>query len=656
MSDTSSASDQGSNYVTVAFSPDPGFKLVFDGLTMTEEMGRPFLIELSLSSGKARSDIDSVLGSTVTVTMTDADKSKTYFNGIVSRANFVGQHGGVYHYHIEVRPWLWLLSHTRDCKIFQKMSPWDIINKVLKDQGFSAVEDKRQNQAGSTALDFCVQYNESSFAFITRLMEEFGLYFYVTHDDGEHKLVFADDPGSHTVQGDPIPFYFAQTEQRAVDDHVWEWTSDHHLMPGAQTLRDYNFTTPSADLTAKSLKAGEHPHGTLEVYEYPGRYDDVDNGQTLASVRMQHYTAAVQTYTGRTNARRVRVGNKIKLKDTTDPTAAKEYLITGVKITMTIAEGNSDTRGQLIDSQRVNFSAIPGDTPFRLAPLTPRPLIRGPQTAKVVGVSGDEVTTDQYGRIKVKFFWDRDPGADENSSCWIRVAQSWAGAGWGTMFIPRIGMEVVVEFLEGNPDRPLVTGVVYNATQTVPDALPDNKTRSTIKTNSSTGGGGFNELRFEDKAGSEEVFFQAQKDYHKVVLNNETIEITNDTVTTVKQGKREVTVSQGNNALTVSQGNNTTTISEGNDSTTVSAGNHKLDVTAGGSKTTTGQSYEVTAQASIKLTATASIELTVGGTSFKMDASGITFSGPKVQGSATAEMALDGGGMMELTGGLIKIN
>jgi type VI secretion system secreted protein VgrG len=638
MSDSTSE-DQGTNFVTVAISPDPGFTLVFDGLTAKEEIGRPYLIELSLSSGKAKAAIDKMLGASVTVTMIDADKSKAYFNGLVSRANFVGMHGGVYHYHVELRPSLWILSRTRDCKIFQNMSAWDIINKVLKDAGFTETEDKRQNQAGSIVLEYCVQYNESAFDFISRLMEEYGLYFYISHEEGEHKIVFADDPGSHTVQGDPIPFYFGQTEQRAVEDHIWEWSADHHLMPGAQTYRDYNFTTPAADLTAKSLDPGQHPYGSFEVYQYPGRYETVDDGQKLAGVRMQQYKSATQVCTGRSNARRVRVGNKIKLKDTTDPTTSQEYLVTHTEITMTIAEGNSDSRGQLIDSHRVNFSAIPGDVPFRLPSITPRPLIRGPQTAKVVGTSGQEIMTDKYGRIKVKFFWDRDPGADENSSCWIRVAQTWAGAGWGTMFIPRIGMEVVVEFLEGNPDRPIVTGVVYNATQTVPDTLPDNMTRSTIKTNSSQGGGGFNELRFEDKAGSEEVFFQAQKDYHKVVLNNETIEITNDTVTTVKQGKRDITVSQGNNSLTVSQGN---------DSSTVSAGNHSLSVSAGGSKTTTGQAFEVTAGTSVKLTGTASIELTVGGTSLKLDPSGITMSGPMIKGSGDA--------MIQLQAAMIQIN
>ena len=214
-----------------------------------------------------------------------------------------------------------------------------------------------------------------------------------------------------------------------------------------------------------------------------------------------------------------------------------------------------------MDTYRVTIRAMPGDLPFRLDRLTHRPLIRGPQTAQVVGKSGEEIDPDQYGRVKVKFHWDRSDTADDQRTCWIRVAQGSAGAGWGSMFIPRIGQEVVVEFLEGNPDRPLITGVVYNANLTVPYALPDNKTRSTIKTNSSTGGSGFNELRFEDKAGSEEVFFQAQKDFTKNVLNNETVTIHKDTTTTVETGDRKITVSQGGDTLTRFDRDHTITVS-----------------------------------------------------------------------------------------------
>lgn len=247
--------------------------------------------------------------------------------------------------------------------------------------------------------------------------------------------------------------------------------------------------------------------------------------------------------------------------------------------------------------------------------------MRGPQTAKVTGAPGDEITTDQYGRIKVKFFWDRSAVQDDNSSCWIRVAQIWAGANWGSMFIPRVGQEVVVEFLDGDPDRPIITGCVYNANQGVPYPLPDNKTRSGIKTHSSTGSGN-NELRFEDKAGSEEIFLQAQKDYNKVVLNNETVKVTQDTTTTVEKGNRSVTVSQGNDGLTVSTGDHTITVSAGN--STIKAGQ--------------------------------SILLQVGGNSVRIDTDGITLVGSKISIMAQESMSADGGLSMTLQAAQIAIN
>jgi len=669
-----SAADSGSSFVTVSFSPDPGFSLVFDGMIVTEELGRPFLIDVDLSSGKGQGGLEKMLGSTATITMIDGAGAKTYFNGFVGRMLFVGMSGGVYRYKAELRPWIWLLGHTQDCKIFQNKSAWDIIQQVFSDNGFSAISDKRQNQAGSTVLDYCVQYRETSLDFVTRLMEQFGLYYYFTHTSSEHTLVIADDPNSHTSIGAAIPYMFGQTEQRAVQEHVWEWTSDLCFRPGTYSYTDYNFTTPSADLTAKSVQAGAHPHGSYEVYDYPGVYAVAADGQKLADVRMQDFKSRVQVFEGRTNARAVRSGVKVTLSGTVDTALAQEYTVVRAITTISMAEGGSDSRGQLVDSYRVNFTAITGSTPFRLELRTPKPMIRGPQTALVVGNSGEEITTDQYGRIKVQFYWDRVGTKNQDSSCWIRVAQTWAGAGWGAMFIPRIGMEVVVGFLEGNPDRPLVTGVVYNATQTVPYPLPDNATRSTVKTNSSKGGGGFNEWRLEDKKGSEEIFMQAQKDYNWNVLNNETGIVTQDQSITVQKGNRSITVSQGNETTTISQGNRSATVTQGNDSTTVSqgnrsvtvslgsdsttvsAGNHSLAVSAGGSKTTTGQAFEVTADTQIKLTATAGITLTCGPCSISISPSGISISGPQIQASADASMSLSGGGSMSLTAGMISIN
>ena len=666
MSDSNSDSQDATSYVTLTVSPDPGFELTFDGLSATEELGRPFLIALDASSGTVKGNIGAVLGSSITITMTSGSGDKTYYNGIVARAAYAGLTGGVYRYHFELRPWIWLLGQIQDCKIFQNMTTWDIINKIFDDNNFTDLSDNRQNQAGTISLEYCVQYRESSLDFVTRLMENVGIYYYFTHADGKHTMVLADDPNSHTALTTAIPFSSSQAELQAVEDHVWEWTSDLNLQPAKYTIRDYNFTTPSADLTATSVGSSPaNQYNSFEVYDYPGVYDTAANGQKLTDVGLQALGARLQVFNGKSNSRGIRSGAKFTLSEFPDDALNQEYLVIQTTTTLNLAEGASDTRGALIDSHRVEFSAIAGSTPFRLQRITPQPKVSGPQTALVVGDSGEEITTDQYGRIKVQFYWDRVGSKDQNSSCWIRVAQSMGGAGFGSMFIPRMGMEVVVNFLEGNPDRPLVTGVVYNATQTVPYPLPDKKVITTMKSNSSKGGGGFNELRFDDTKGSEEVFFQAQYNLTKNVLNSETITITQDSVSTIDKGKREVTLNQGDDTLTISQGKRTTTItqgddsttlSQGNSSTTVTAGNYKLDVTAGGAKTTTGQSYEVTATESVKLTATASIELTCGPCSIKIDPTGVTISGPQISATANSSMSLSGGTSMSLTGAMISIN
>ncbi len=630
----------GTAYTTLTIDPDPGFTLRLEGLEGTEELGRPFLYVVTASSDTAKAGLTSMLGSSVTVAIAlPGQQQQRYINGIIARVTHAGLSGAAYRYHIEVRPQLWLLSRAQDCKIFQNQSPWAIINTVLSAFGIS-VTDKRQASSGSTTLEYCVQYCETSLDFITRLMERYGLYFYFDHADGQHTLVMADDPNSHTALSEPIPFAFERTEQRAVEDHVWDWSAEMQLQPGAVALTDYNFTTPSSDLGARSAKPGGHAHDSLEVFAYPGPHGTAAAGTTLADIRMQDLSARRQVFGGVTNARGMLTGGKFTLSNFIEEAMNQEYLVIESRITLSMAEARSDSRGELIDTYRNSFRAIPGATQFRLDRRTPWPSIRGPQTAKVTGKAGDEITTDQYGRIKVKFYWDRSAAEDDTSSCWIRVAQPWAGTSFGGMFLPRVGQEVVVEHLEGDPDRPIITGSVYNASVTVPYALPDNKTRSTIKTNSSTGGGGFNELRFEDNKGSEEVFFQAQKDYNKVVLNNETVKITQDTTTTVDKGNRSITVSQGNNSVTVSQGNNSLTVSQGNDSLTVSQGNHSITVSAGSSSINAGQS----------------ITLQVGSNSITIDSSGVTITAGTVSVTSNGTMSLTASGNMTIQGAQIAIN
>lgn len=618
------------SYVEVDFVPDPGFALNFDGMKGQEELGRPFLFEIDLTSGDIVGDVSRLVGSSATVWLAQSDPSNTneadkYINGIVTRVVSEGLARGAYHYRVEIRPWIWLLTRVTDCCIFQNKTAFDIVTSVFRTAGFSDFEDKRQSASGNTELEYCVQYRETTFDFVSRLMEQFGFYYFFKHDKTKHTLVFADDPNAHQTLTDKIPYQFDQTEFRTVADHFWEWSSDLGLYSGKFTFQDYDFKKPAVDLTAKTVKPASHAkYGTFEVYEYPGPYDTAATGQTLTNVRMQAIAAQRAVFRGASNSRKLHAGWKFKLDQYPDKSLNKEYLITRSEIALSIAEGMSTTQdqGETLDTYRVVTHAIPGDVPFRLHRTTKRPMIRGPQTARVVGAPGDEITTDEYGRIKVKFHWDRSETEDDRRTCWIRVAQSWAGASWGSLFIPRVGMEVVVEFLEGDPDRPLVTGVVYNANMKLPYPLPAEKTKTTIKTNSSQGGNGFNELRFDDKAGSEEIFLQAQKDYVRKVLNDETVTIHKDTTWTVETGNRSVTLSQGNDTLTVS------------------AGNHKITVTAGKSETTAGTS----------------ITMTVGASSIKIGPAAIEITAPQVKLTATGSMTLNGGASMALTAGTIAIN
>ena len=667
-------SSAGTPMITLTVSPDPGLSFILDTMEATEELGRPFSIVLDVSSAKPKGDLHTLLGSSATVSLTFPQKAARYFNGIVARIQYLGLTSGGYGYRLELRPWIWLLSRQQDCRIFSAKSPWDIMTGIFRDAGFTAFADKRQNTAGGTAVDYCVQYRETTLDFVTRLMEEYGIYYYATHADGAHTINFADDPNSHTALSDAIPYRYDQGDWRQADDHLWDWSADAQVQPGAYALNDYNFTTPKADLSAKSLKAGGHTYGTSEVYDFPGLYDTADDGTSAAKVRMTALTAKLQVYGGTSNSRLLGTGCKFTLSEFQDTTANQAYLVTHSVCTVQRAETRAQQDDdEVIDTFRCALRAIPASVPFALPPLTRRPVIRGPQTARVAGESGQEVTTDQYGRIKVKFPWDRRTAEDENSSCWIRVAQVWAGQAWGAMFIPRIGQEVVVEFLEGNPDRPIVTGQVYNADMTVPYTLPDNKTRSTIKSNSSLNGGGFNELRFEDLKDSEEIFLQAQKDFNTVVLHDRTIKVKNDDTTTVEEGNRAVTISQGKESLTVSQGKREVTVSQGDDTHTVSQGKREVTVSQGSDSLTVSLGdHKVTVTAGTStVEAGTKILLKVGGNSIEISQSGITIKGVQVKVTADAaleasgltaklsgstDLSLSGGAHAALKAGLVEIN
>lgn len=606
-------------------------------------------------------DFSSIVGKGVTLTIELPGGVKQPIHGIVGRFVQGGRDARFTTYFADIHPWLWLLTMNVDCRIFQNMTTPDILSKVFSDLGFTDYADK--TTATYQPREYCVQYMETSFAFVSRLMEEEGIFYFFTHSDGAHKLVLADSSSAYEDLNGAIevtlrPFEASWDQQYSVH----ECTVEQQVTVGQYKADDYNFETPATDL----FSVADATDTARSVYEYPGRFLKKSDGEQATRVRLETFEAPAKMLKGTSPCRAFRPGYKFTLQGHTRSDANAAYVLTRVSHRMDQTE-----------AYRNEFEAIPETVPYRALRSTPRPRIFGTQTATVTGKSGEEIWTDQYGRIKVKFRWDQTDAEDETSSCWIRVAQGWSGKQWGAMVIPRVGQEVVVSFLEGDPDRPLITGCVYNATMTVPYALPDEQTKSTFKSNTSKGGGGFNEFRFEDKKGSEEIFVQAQKDMNITVLHDETRTVKNNRTTTVTK-EEKLTVEEGNRTVAVNTGNETHTVKgkrdltvTGDESHTNDAnyngkveGNYTLKVTgnimieASGSitiKSGTGITSEagtgILNKAQTTLTNQAGTSLTNSAGTTLVNSAGISLTN-----KGSASQVVDGGGMLEIKGGLVKIN
>ena len=496
--------------------------LLFHGMSAREEMSRPFEYQLDLLSSKHDITLDDILGKNVTITLALPDDKTRYFNGYVTRFSAGGMDGRYHRYLATVRPWLWFLTRTADCRIFQEMTVPDIIKKVFADHG--AADYKLELTGTYRKWTYCVQYRETDFNFVSRLMEQEGMGYYFRHTDGHNTLVLTDSASKHV----PVPSYeklsFVGPEQQVKPDleHVHAWDFGREIQPGAYVHDDYDLERPSVELkTTKTLPRGYSP-SNYEVYDYPGIYLQRPDGEQYASVRIDEMGTQFETARAATNARGLTVGALVTLEHHPREDQNREYLIVSASSDLSFEDYESlpEAGGT---GYRCAFVAMPTAQQFRPKRVTPKPFVQGPQTAVVVGPGGEEIYTDKYGRVKVQFHWDRLGKKDENSSCWIRVSHPWAGKTWGAISTPRIGQEVIVDFLEGDPDQPIITGRVYNAEQMPPYELPANKTQSGIVSRSSLGGSpeNFNELMFEDKKGSELVYLRAEKDYTNAVENDE---------------------------------------------------------------------------------------------------------------------------------------
>lgn len=612
-----------------------------------EHVSQPFLFHLTMTASSQISAA-SLLGKPACVTLIDGDGNDRYIHGLITRFVQSGEDCSA-----ELRPWLWMLSLFADNRIFQSQTVPDIITAVFSGAGFTAVSNKLK--ASYTALDYCVQFQETSLEFVCRLMEETGIFYFFTHTSSAHTLVLADDASCFTdcQNATSIPFLpLGQGSDWLSDLRISDVAAEAQVTVAAYKSDDYNFTTPATEL---KVTAGS---GTPSYYEYPGRYTTVSAGETVASTRIAAFEAQATQIVGQSPVRQLTAGGAFTLTGHSASALNIRYAIRSVH--------HMAARREYVN----RFIAFPATVTFRPPRVTRLPRIPGSQTAIVTGPSGKEIYTDSYGRVKVQFNWDQLGTKDENSSCWIRVSQSWAGVSWGAFTLPRVGQEVVVTFINGDPDQPLITGCVYNGTNTVPYPLPDQQTKTTLKSNSSTGGGGYNEIRMEDNKGSEELFIQAQKDLNVTVLNNETVTITQD---------RSVTLSKGNDSLTVSAGNRTSAITKGNETHSV-GGTRGITVTgdethtnkAKFTQTVTGDyslsvsgnltikaSGSITLQSGSGLTVTAGTALTASsGTSAGVSAG----TALTLKGSTTAEITagasgtINGGGSLALKGGVVQVN
>ncbi|MEY4575383.1 MAG: type secretion system tip protein VgrG [Pseudomonadota bacterium] len=493
----------------------------------SDALSEPFAYDLELFSTDPNLQESDLIGHSVTVHLELGNQSVRHFNGIVASFGFAGMQGRHFVYHATLRPWLWLLSHASDCKIFQRTSVPDIVASVFRDHGFSDFELALSGTYPER--EYVVQYRETTLSFVSRLLEQEGIYYYFQHEDGQHRLFLADSVSAHETQPgyEQVPYYPPGNSLQREFENLEQWVGRKQLRTGSYTLNDFDFKKPRADLVVRTSLPGDYAHSDNEFYDYPGEYEVSREGERYVRARMEELQGMEFGFQGNGSVRGLGSGRLFTLREFPRDVQNCEYLVVSADYAIEVDEFESSTLSTGAMPFSCTLRATESKTPFVAPRSTPRPTISGPQTATVVGKAGEEIWTDEYGRVKVQFHWDRQGKRDENSSCWVRVAQVWAGSGWGGIHIPRIGQEVMVEFLEGDPDRPIITGRVYNRDNMPPYALPQNQTQSGIKSRSSKGAtlNNFNELRFEDKKAEEQLYMQAERNMDTLVKNDQTLTV-----------------------------------------------------------------------------------------------------------------------------------
>ena len=684
----------------------------------TEGLCQLYRFEIELVSSEEAVAFEDIVGKAAVLSI-NTDWGQRWFHGIVSRFEMIGETTDQQYFRAELVPALWLLTHRYNSRIFQQKSTKDIITQVLTDAGITSDRfDVSLLEQEYPSREYCVQYRETDYNFICRLMEEEGIRWSFEQTTDGHKLILADTGEYAPIEEDPALPYHPPTHMEVSEAHVFRFRLGQSVRPGAVVLNDFNFQKPQLKLESKS-DCGRDT--ALEFSDYPGEYIEQDVGQKIAQLRAEEFESGRIHGVGQSNCPRLAPGRTFDLEEHPSEPMNRSYMVTSVthqgrESTQRTTIGGNGRAGVLdgrlqqsllqarnaedrtirelaeallqIDSRlrrgdpsahraltqwvyhagqvskdlpstaaasganplealsipnliddvvrsglvdleapvyECRFECILSETVYRPPRVTPWPVMRGSQTARVVGPKGEEIYTDEYGRVKVQFNWDREGEFDENSSCWIRVSQGLAGGQYGIMFLPRVGQEVVVSFLEGDPDQPLITGRVYNADQMPPYKLPDEKTKSVIKTHSSKGGGGTNEIRLEDLKGKEQILVYAQKDLHIRVNSDRVENVGNDRHLTVKKNRFELVKENAHSEVKLDRNEKV-------------GGKLSVDVKgdigqkAGGScSLEAGGNIYLKAGKEAVIEATKALTLKVGGNFVMIDSSGVTILGTMVK-------------------------
>ena len=502
--------------------------------TVDERISHPYEIEIILAT-QDEVVLEELLDQECLLTI-NKGASKRLFHGVVRECTCIGDDGGYSIFHLLAVPSVWLLSLEQDCRIFQDMDVQDIVLKILDESKIWSDHVRLALKNKERKRKFCVQYRETDLNFISRLLEEDGIFYFFEHYEDKHVIVFADTPAAYVpMQGDQQITYNSNGGMAPTQESVIGFIYSRRLYPGKVVQRDFNYKHIDLDLTTE--KKTESP-SLREVYDYPGNYFKQEKGNFLAEIRQERFQVLGETAEGTSNCPRMTPGYTWEL---TNHDFDGKYLTLAVTHHGSQPQALGEQAGSRGFHYHNEFLVIPSSVAVRPQIDAVKPIITGLQTATVVGQQGDEIHTDKHGRVKVQFHWDRLGRNDSRSSCWLRVAQVWGGGDWGSQFIPRVGDEVLVDFLEGDPDRPIITGSVYNGDNLPINDLSKSITQSGFRTKTHKGEG-FNELRFDDANGSEEIYLHSQKDWNITIRNNETKTIGNNLVSQV--GKT-VTITAG---------------------------------------------------------------------------------------------------------------